>query len=73
MHQQKCQARCIAPLFLCDSYDNQVQFHKVRSEQSEVFDNLVEDILVIPRLEAGRLPLSADEFDLRDLTFEIDD
>lgn len=47
------------------------EFLTIVKRESNHLSNLVEDILVIPRLEAGRLPLEEEEFDMRDLTFEI--
>jgi signal transduction histidine kinase len=40
------------------------EFLQVMREENENLSNLVEDILVIPRLEAGQLRLSPEEFDL---------
>ena len=47
------------------------EFLGIVRRESTHLANLVEDILVIPRLEAGRLRLESDDFDLRDLIFEI--
>jgi signal transduction histidine kinase len=47
------------------------EFLGIVKRESTHLSNLVEDILVIPRLEAGRLRLESEDFDLRDLTFEI--
>ena len=41
----------------------------MRREETHL-SNLVEDILVIPRLEAGVLPLDAEPIDLKDVAFE---
>jgi signal transduction histidine kinase len=46
------------------------EFLTIVKRESTHLSNLVEDILVIPRLEAGRLRLEENEFDLRDLIFE---
>ena len=40
------------------------EFLQIMRDENENLSNLVEDILVIPRLEAGQLRLSPEEFDL---------
>ena len=60
---------------LHDSWENLThpeikEFLTIVKRESTHLSNLVEDILVIPRLEAGRLRLEDNEFNLRDLTFQ---
>ncbi len=47
------------------------EFLRIMREEAGHLSNLVEDILVIPRLESGRLRLDADEFDLRDEAYQV--
>ncbi len=47
------------------------EFLKIIAVQSQHLQDLVEDILTIPRLDAGRLRLERDTFDLSELTHEV--
>ncbi len=47
------------------------EFLEIITKQSHYLGELVEDILVIPRLEAGRLRLFPEMFDLSDLVHEV--
>lgn len=51
--------------------DNVDEFLEIISSQAHTLGELVEDILVIPRLEAGRLRLYPEMFDLSDLVHEV--
>ena len=46
------------------------EFLSIMRREETHLSNLVEDILVIPRLEAGVLPLETESIDLKDLAFE---
>jgi signal transduction histidine kinase len=46
------------------------EFLAIMRREETHLSNLVEDILVIPRLEAGVLPLEAEPIDLKDVAFE---
>jgi signal transduction histidine kinase len=49
------------------------EFLRIIVEESEHLANLVDDVLTIPRLEAGRLLLDAAEFPLRPAAYKIAD
>lgn len=49
------------------------EFLRIIVEESEHLANLVDDVLAIPRLEAGRLLLDAAEFPLRPAAYKIAD
>jgi signal transduction histidine kinase len=51
--------------------ENVDEFLEIISSQAHTLGELVEDILVIPRLEAGRLRLDPEMFDLSDLVHEV--
>ncbi|MFQ5947601.1 MAG: sensor histidine kinase, partial [Acidimicrobiia bacterium] len=53
--------------------DEVEEFLGIMLHESVHLKNLVEDILVIPRLEAGRLPLDNTDFELRPAAFRISD
>lgn len=55
-----------------DMPDTEVdEFLSIITKQAHYLGDLVEDILVIPRLEAGRLRLYPELFDLTDLSHEV--
>ena len=47
------------------------EFLRIIAQQAHHLGELVEDVLVIPRLEAGRLVLATSEFDLSELAHEV--
>ena len=49
------------------------EFLRIITAQAHHLGELVEDVLVIPRLEAGRLQLEPDHFDLSELANEVTD
>lgn len=49
------------------------EFLRIITAQAHHLGELVEDVLVIPRLEAGRLQLEMREFDLAEVTHEVTD
>ncbi len=49
------------------------EFLRIIGAQSKHLGDLVEDVLVIPRLDAGRLKLELETFDVSTLTHEISD
>jgi signal transduction histidine kinase len=49
------------------------EFLRIISSESEHLNNLVEDVLAIPRLEAGRLLLELTDFQLRPAAFKVAD
>ncbi len=49
------------------------EFLRIITAQAHHLGELVEDILVIPRLEAGRLEIEPSEFDLSELAYEVTD
>ncbi|HSM02401.1 MAG TPA: HAMP domain-containing sensor histidine kinase [Acidimicrobiia bacterium] len=49
------------------------EFLRIIVDESELLANLVDDVLAIPRLEAGRLLLDAAEFPLRPAAYKIAD
>ncbi|MDX1447946.1 MAG: HAMP domain-containing sensor histidine kinase [Acidimicrobiia bacterium] len=49
------------------------EFLAIISTQAQYLGELVEDILVIPRLDAGRLRLYPEQFDLSDLVHSVND
>jgi|AMFO01.1.fsa_nt_gi Signal transduction histidine kinase len=51
--------------------DEVEEFLAIMRGETEHLANLVEDILVIPRLEAGRLRLEPEELDITPIAFEI--
>ena len=51
--------------------DDVDEFLQIMVSESEHLQNLVEDVLAIPRLEAGRLLLETTEFQLRPAAFKI--
>jgi signal transduction histidine kinase len=49
------------------------EFLSIVNSQSEHLSDLVEDILVIPRIETGRLPLDPEDVDLSQLAHRVND
>ncbi len=49
------------------------EFLDIINRQAHYLGDLVEDVLVIPRLEAGRMRLKPELFDLSELVFEVKD